>query len=177
MAVGDKYIFIGDKTVAIKSDTVGVGDKVVCMKYNQGLIKPPMPAVGDAIFLINTSSGKVVLKSEDDMCTDFWHSLKMYSHDNSKTVYANDPTWAQVTDISSTEKEVIFEDAPVSPHPWDDAVFRIEWLSSTETKITLVSRDSAYTHSYYYNGVLLWGSVTAQGTLNWAKTEPTHCGA
>ena len=169
MAVGDKYFFIGDKTIAVKSGTVNVGDKVVCMKYNQGLIKPPVPAVGHTALLIDTSSGKVALKSEDEICADFWHSLRMGS------TYATDATYAQVTTISETEVEVIFEDS--TDFDWDDAIFRVKYISTSEVEIKLVSRYTSATHTYYYNNILLWENVTTQGTLNWIKTEPTHCGA
>lgn len=63
MGVGDKYFFIDDQTVAVTSQPISVGDKVVCMKYNGGLIHPRIPVVEDIVIVIPTPSGKIVVNS------------------------------------------------------------------------------------------------------------------
>lgn len=61
MPVGDKYFFIGDRSVAVASQPISISDKVVCMKYNGGLIHPTAPIVGDTVLLTQTKSGKVAV--------------------------------------------------------------------------------------------------------------------
>lgn len=61
MAVGDRYIYIGILAVSIQSQRASIGDKVICMKYNGGIIKPKTYVVGDTVVLVPTPCGKVVV--------------------------------------------------------------------------------------------------------------------
>ena len=85
MAVGDKYFFMGDRSVAVASQPILVSDKVICMKYNGGLIHPAIPTVGDTVLLTQTKSGKVVLCSivYDDsvFVTSAWSRIVAYQYE------------------------------------------------------------------------------------------------
>lgn len=83
MVVGDKHFFIRDKMVTVGSAPITIDSKVICLRHNQGIIKPAPISIGDDVLIMPTSSGKVTMRSIiipiDE--TQYWYDSEFQNGD------------------------------------------------------------------------------------------------